>query len=207
MPLPAVLTVNNWKNQGLTLRTTLDKIKKLSTGISDALRDLSAAYNLPAWETAPKHQAYADTNASITATLNAHANNAALTTLLNNMRNALPHVKQDWIAAINGLTLNTALGTPAFYNVLHTWAAAHAFEESLEFLKAKHDNVAIPALFTTYIGHGAPKLLNVDDDLIQALTAAPGHNAPAAWQKVQGDVNAMVLGRWAEFLQSLKNAL
>jgi hypothetical protein len=208
MPLPNVLTVNNWKNQGLTLRTTLDKIKKLSTGVSDALRDLATAYNLPDWEVQQKHNAYVAANQAITATSNAHVNNAALTTLLNNMRNALPHVKQDWEHAIDGLTMNQTFGTAALYNAFHTWAATQHIEESVEFLKAHHDNVAVATLYQMYISPGAPKQLNVDDNIIQAIVNAPGHNNPAMWAKVHGAIDGMIANqRFAQFKQSLKHVL
>jgi len=208
MPIPNVLTANNWKTQGLTLRTTLEKIKKISTGVSEALRDLAAADNGPAWEVLPKHTAYVATNQAITATINAHTGNAQLNTLLTNMRNGLPQVKTGWEHAIDGLTMQQAITTPALYVVFHSWGQTVAIEENIEYLHDKAAHMSPAALFTKYVPSGAPRELTLDDQpLVQALTQAPGHADPAGWAKVDGHVDTMLRARWVHFKDWLKHQL
>lgn len=208
MAIPTVLSETNWKNQGLTLRSTFEKIKKQQTGVSGALRSLAAADHLPAWDVAPKHQAYTAVHNSLVAAENTHTNNAALKTLLTQMKNALPQVKQSWQHAIDAIDLNLIFGTAQLYNVFHGWAVSQHIQESVEFIRDYKAHVSPATLYATYIPNGSPKEINIDDSIRVAIAQAPGHNAPAAFADAYVEVERMMNGgRIAGFKTHLKGQL
>jgi hypothetical protein len=179
------LAENHWKTNGLSKRTTMEKIKNRKTGISEALREYAPLPHGAVFDRlADKKTVLKKIKDALDKCRRTSTGNQALLGHLTIMDTAL---------AGEIRTINDALTAATVDNILQDAGKARAFlaycdlvehnPEPFEFLMRFQRGDSKDALFRDCIPEGAPKQLNLSDNagkvVIEALTQ--NHSDATAW--------------------------